>query len=217
MNKYSPLGLLLVIALTVAPAIYDGTRSFRWGEDEYVKQLVENIDALPTEMSGWKSVAEIKLGESAENMLEPITYVNRSYQKGDRFAQVFVLLGPTGPTAVHTPDVCFSSATNALISKRVSVNVGDSASGQSTLWRSRFKDRRSATGSPFVSSWYGWTTDGTLHADPNPRYSFSDERQLVKVQVTTEYLSQDSMVEDPEFEKFLAVVVREIQTRCSVD
>ena len=69
MKAFSILGFLSAIVMTIAPAIYQGQRSFRWGEDAETSQLIERLESFPDEIDGWQTVANLELGETAAAML----------------------------------------------------------------------------------------------------------------------------------------------------
>jgi hypothetical protein len=208
MNLTLIFAFFAVAILTIAPAIYSGQRGFRWGADKEVQHLAANVAAFPSEIDGWHSIADIEMEKYSKQLLNPIAYISRRYQKSDRFAQVFVLLGPTGPTAVHSPDICFSSVAYEKLADRQAVPLENDAS----CWRIRFKDRKSVDGAPFLTSWYGWTSDETLLASNSPRYEFSGRRVLLKIQITSQYLDRDAMFDDAEMESFVQEIAKEVET-----
>ena len=203
-------GLVSIGVMTVVPAIYDGQRTFRWGEDSYVRELADMAESLPPRIGEWQMVADLQLDETAEQMLRPIAFVNRVYKKGNLEVQVFLLLGPTGPTAVHTPDVCFSSTTFERVSRRNRLEVHGASETPHTMWQVKFRNRRSASGAPFLTSYYGWTANGTLTAETKPRYSFADQRHLIKLQVTTQSTTLDASPQQQELSEFLKLLCDEI-------
>ncbi len=77
MKALSVLGFLSAIAMTVAPAIYHGQRSFRWGEDAETSQLIERLDGFPDDINGWQTVANLEMQDSTAALLDESFFTAR--------------------------------------------------------------------------------------------------------------------------------------------
>ena len=194
---------LLALAATIAPAIYSGSRNFRWGSDTETIRMSEQLVTLPAQIGDWVQVDEYGLDRTSRDMLKPFASLTRAYRNGDQFATVFLLLGPMGPTAEHTPDICFNSRDYDAQGKRkvivlnpANANASGSSSGggKSQLWQLDFKNKGLAGG--VLRSWYAWTIDGTWRASADPKVQFIDSRHLFKLQVAIPYASSEAMTAD---------------------
>jgi hypothetical protein len=183
-------------AVTIAPGIYSGTRNFRWGTDVDLNRTIARMEQFPEQIGSWTQIDELPLDESARNQLQPRGVVNRIYSDGKHYASVFILLGPAGPTAVHTPDICFNVQAYTALGPRSKIALaGEQNRGRkSELWQVDFESKGIEANS--LRSWYGWTVDGTWHASENPRYEFSVDRHLFKVQVAVTYPTNEAMLAD---------------------
>ncbi len=192
------LASALVIVATVLPAIYEGNRNFRWGHDAKLDEYIQRMKAFPNQIGQWTQSDRLMMDADSRNMLKPFATINRVYSNGERLASVFVLLGPTGPAAVHTPDICFSARDYKALGSRIAVN---GENGRSHFWQIDFK----STGieGNALRNWYAWTSDGRWHASRDPRYEFADQRFLFKVQVAIAYPSVEDLRADTDSAKFL--------------
>ncbi len=186
---------LLALSATIAPAVYSGLRNFRWGPDTELERLSEQLLTLPEQIGDWRQVDQFVLDSTSRDMLQPFASLSRRYTNGQQLATVFLLLGPTGPTAVHTPDICFNSRDFDPMGKRKTVRVnGESAIDKSQLWQLDFQNKGLAGN--VLRSWYGWTIDGNWQASKDPRVEFADSRHLFKFQVVVPYATSEAMNAD---------------------
>lgn len=193
--------VLLGIVATVIPAVYSGTRTFRWGDNTYATQLAERLHQLPDKIGSWQFVEEQGLSNEEARQLQPIGYVGRRYTFGELSASVFAVIGPTGPIAAHTPDICFDSSNYRHLGQRLNAKIGQSALDNSECWVSRFESR--AVQKQAVKTWYAWMVDKNWEASGNPRFSFSDSPFLIKVQVAVYYPDLETMDQDKRGEEFM--------------
>jgi hypothetical protein len=124
---------------------------------------------------------------------------------------VFILLGPTGPTAVHTPDICFSSRDYTIAEKRQVASVGGDSASPSKCFETRFQS--SDASGRYLKSWYAWTVDGNWAATENTRYHFAGNRYLFKIQIATAYADRESMENDKAMGKFIAEIEQALRLK----
>ena len=215
MNPKLILGLLVLAALTIIPTIVDGQRRHRWGQDTETLELAQRLDAIPKKIGDWECTDEAELDSASEKLLTPINSISRTYfnQREKINVNLFVLMGPTGPTAVHTPDICFDSREFKKIGNRKSISVGtDTSASQksnSKFFRTEFRSRD--INEEGLKSIYGWrTTDGPWLASKQPRWAFADNRYLFKLQATAKFPSAETMKDSRILENFVAEIERAI-------
>jgi hypothetical protein len=134
---------------------------------------------MPLELEGWHLVRETELSKSATEMLQCKGSVRRIYENnktGDHVS-VVVLLGPSGPIAVHTPEICYSSRDYRIERDRVACELNDG----DQLWDLRLKanDDRNLP----LRVMYGWTNNGKWQATEQPRFTFGGRPMLYKIQL----------------------------------
>lgn len=207
-----PITLLIAaaiaLALTVAPGWYHGQRTFRWGTDTETRGLAQRLQEFPEEILGWRTVATLQLQQEEVDQLQPTGYIARTYAMGEFHANIFVLIGPTGPTAVHTPDICFSSRDYRSLGPRKQTRVEESAINRSECWLTQFQSNH--VNQHCMKAWYAWTTDGQWHASENPRYDFADSRYLVKLQISVFYPDSESMKNDKTGDEFVKIIAERL-------
>ena len=121
--------------------------------------------------------------ESVANMLECAGHVTRRYQNkttGDNIT-LTIIVGPPGPTAVHTPEICYSSRSYSIKENRKRVNLDSAQSGPNPLWQATFRSNRIAT--DILHAYYAWSTGESWQASKNPRYQFGGLPLLYKIQI----------------------------------
>jgi hypothetical protein len=202
------LFLIVAVALTVGPAYYHGLHSFRWGEDKQLLEMADQLQKLPVEIGDWKRVNEKEMSSTEVAQLRPVGYIAREYSNGALNATMFVLIGPTGPTAAHTPDICYDARQYRTLGQRQKTPMGDALIGQSECWSLGFESRN--VDRHLMKTWYAWTVDGKWHAAENPRYSFGDSRFLVKLQIAIFYPDQATMDADNSSSEFVNGVAQHL-------
>jgi hypothetical protein len=173
------LTLALVAAASVSAALVQGRMRQRWGPSEAVRAAAARLQDLPADFGDWHMTSSHELDEESRSQLKCVGEVVRVYanaKTGDQVA-LLLILGPTGPTAVHTPEICLGQREFAPLGDRREIAVGSDR-----FWNKRFKSRDLHGGS--LSVYWAWNTDGHWLAPQNVRYTFVGLPFLYKVQVT---------------------------------
>jgi hypothetical protein len=157
--------------------------SHRWGPSADMQAAAARLAQIPRQFGDWKFQSSEEIGESVVEMLQCAGYISRVYanQATGETVRVVVLLGPPGPIAVHTPEVCFSSQNYRQEEARKQAAVKVSAEREDAFWCLTFraKDLRG----DLLRVWYGWSTDGRWSASEQPRYAFAGRPYLYKIQL----------------------------------
>lgn len=138
---------------------------------------------LPERIGAWRLLLEGKLEPDVARILQCPAYINRVYvheRTGDRVS-VAVLLGPGGPIAVHTPEICYSSQDYKLDGERTLRKLTDKQGNEQTFWAVDFQPNRD-TGSP-MRVLYGWSDGSHWEAPADPRYDHAWRPYLYKLQI----------------------------------
>jgi hypothetical protein len=194
------IGVISAIALLLFGGASHGLFSNRWGVPEDIVSIAEKISEIPTEIGPWKCIQDSKLGENVEKTLEAKGYISRVYahQTTGESVNVFVVFGPKGPIAVHTPEVCYSARAVTQTSDRTATEV-ESEYKQGTLWKLGFEsntvDKRR------MSVYYGWSEGGAWQAASRPRFWRTD--YLYKIQTSCEATTKKEDATDEFFKFFL--------------
>lgn len=146
--------------------------------NEMAKRLLE----LPKRFGDWELVKSGELLPLHERELQCFGYVMRTYVKktGER-ADVAILLGPHGPIAQHTPDVCYNMSGFEEIQKptREEFKVGED---KVTVATSVFKNPNDG-GTAIKIAW-GWNDgEGWDAPEGQARFRYAGRPFLYKMQV----------------------------------
>src|SRR5262245_53263400 len=99
------------VGITVATGFVHGRLTQRWGPPLDLEGASRNLEALPTTIGDWQLVREDPMPEAILQMLSCAGHVNRQYvnRHTGNTVSIAIIVGPPGPTAVHTPEICYSS------------------------------------------------------------------------------------------------------------
>jgi len=176
------LALAIAVLFTLTAGVLYGSYSNRWGPPADLLAAAKQLEKMPQQIGNWKMVEKLSMGETAIQMLECAGYVNRRYinQESGESVTVAIIVGPPGPTAVHTPEVCFSSRAYDNQSERQEAYLQSSA-GEHSFWNVDFTSR-----SPFADKlrvYYAWSKGELWEASSAPRYEFAASPVLYKIQL----------------------------------
>ena len=171
---------LLATALTIVSGLAFGWLDARWADTPDMAAIGNKLDDLPERCGDWSLVEQQELDENARKLLRCYgdtvrVYVNAN--SGSRLT-VAVLLGPRGPIAVHTPEICYSGqgVQQDAPRQRVEISSGDV---EHQLWQTNFLSK--VDGQPELEVFYAWSDGGPWQAAEQPRYWLTD--RLYKIQL----------------------------------
>ncbi len=183
-------GKLLALAaaafgLTLASGAVYGRWTQRWGPPVDLQAAADQMATLPRQVGDWRMIEELPVLEAVVETLQCAGYVHRSYVHQGTGWQVNVALivGPPGPTSVHTPEICFSSRNYDLQEPRKKWWFKPPGGLSHSLWMSTF--RSANAGSDALRVYYGWSRGEEWLASESPRYEFGGARLLYKIQAST--------------------------------
>lgn len=198
------LGIASALALILFGGVAHGVLSNRWGVAEDIQSLGKQLNSIPMELGPWKCSEEGKLEDRVIfGILEATGYISRIYvhQATGEAVNVFLVFGPKGPIAVHTPEICYSARAVTQTSDRQAVDCSyDGMDGN--LWKLGFEsntiDKRK------MSVYYGWTDGGPWQAAASPRFWRTDF--LYKIQTSCSATGKKEDSTDDFFKVFLPEV-----------
>lgn len=176
-------GALVLMALVIVGAgLAYGHYSQRWGPPADIATAVERLDTLPRQLGNWTAVEDLSMGESAITMLQCAGYANRRYVNSDnnQVLHVAIIVGPPGPIAVHTPEICYSSRAYEIQKSREVAKI-DWKSQSHSFWEVEFGSRNALADSLKVM--YGWSDGKQWQAANSPRFEFAALPYLYKLQL----------------------------------
>jgi len=170
----SALACAVLIALTLLSGVLHGRMSNRWGQASRLAEAGSLLLGLPAEIGDWQQVGDShQLSGEAAAVLECSGYVIRNYIHRDTRESVTVglIVGPSGPMSVHTPEVCYSSREFPMIA----------GPERQVLWRTTHKSVRLEGTALLV--YYGWNDGTRWTAAEHPRFAYAGKPYLYKLQL----------------------------------
>jgi hypothetical protein len=173
----------------------------RWGGPDAAGRAAEHLLELPSDIGAWRAIEEVPLRDAERAVLECHAHLRRVYrhETTGQTAQLSVLLGPAGPTSVHTPDMCLASRTYRLDGARAILSL---EGRRDQFWTVTFRST-DAEHRPLRVA-YAWRFDGAWDAPNQPRITFGTRPYLYKMQVVCQGNAEQSRAA---CEKFLSDVL----------
>lgn len=182
-RRWLALGIAVLITLT--GGILYGNYSQRWNASAEMRAAAIHLGQLPREIGSWKAVEEVPIDDSALQMLECTGHINRRYvnEETGKSLQLAIMLGPPGPIAVHTPEICYSSRAYELQGERSKTLLEVSTGMRHLFWTVDFTTRNALADGLRV--YYAWGDGRKWFASNSPRFEFAGAPLLYKLQVAT--------------------------------
>lgn len=178
------LGVVL-LGLTIGVGAVHGKLIGRWGPAPNVAQGAELLERLPGQIGEWKQAGKDQgIAPEAARMLQCFGNVVRVYENvrtGERVS-IAIILGPAGPTSVHTPEICYSSRDYQIRHDReVWSPSGEGEEATDTFWQLLLtKNDVSETPLRVI---YGWADHKHWKAAEYPRFEYGGRGYLYKLQL----------------------------------
>ena len=174
------VALIGCISLILASGIAHGYLSGRWTKAATKQNISDTLANLPARCGDWQVQNSTELDGQTQRILECYGSMVREYKNvmTGETVNVFVVSGPRGPIAVHTPEVCYSSSGTEPAGPRQATPIrnGDRTDN---LWKVLFRAPGENDSIGF-EVWYGWSDGGTWQAAEFPRAWLTDS--LYKIQ-----------------------------------
>jgi hypothetical protein len=177
------LALALAVAITLACGAIHGRLDHRWGPSPDLRAAAERLVDLPEQFGDWKLQSSVTMSPDVIEMLQCESHVSRVYRNertGER-VHVAVLLGPPGPIAVHTPEICYSSRDYHQQEARRRLNIPDRSGASDAFWALTFRAESLRADSLRVC--YAWSEGSRWVASERPRFEFAGRPYLYKIQL----------------------------------
>lgn len=180
------LAFVAVIAVTVVSGVIQGQMSYRWGKPIDMLAAATKLRETPDKFGPWVLEESGKLDPEVAKILESAGSIVRTYVCQDTGVrvQVAVLLGPTGPTVVHTPDICYSSQDYQIPQKLTPWEFSDGESMNEFLGMT-LESKQLASGG-MLRTYHAWSA-GHEWSAPTTKAArlmkFAAARYLYKIQI----------------------------------
>ena len=191
------IALAVAVLITLTGGILYGNYSQRWNSSAEMRSAAIHLGSFPREVGSWKAVEDSPIEESALQMLECEGHLNRRYVNGEtgKSLQLAIMLGPPGPIAVHTPEICYSSRAYEQTDERAEAVLEASSGKRHSFWKVDFTTRNAMADDLRV--YYAWSTGAKWQASDSPRFEFAGAPLLYKLQLAS-YVSPHAGDEGPD-------------------
>ncbi len=188
MKKSTQL-LIACFVLTVLSGVLRGRIDSRWGIEE-LTNAANSVESLPLSFGDWSTDEITSLDEEAANMLRCAGNAVGSYRNpaGELVSMIY-LVGPAGPLAVHTPDVCYGSSNFRVFETTKPTAIVDANGNEHDFSVITFKENKA--GDRPLRVYYAWNRNGEWVAPSVPRTAFAGVPMLYKMQVATHSVEKD--------------------------
>jgi hypothetical protein len=177
--------VILVAVLTIVSGMVQGRMSNRWGLSEGMQSAGKQLETIPARLGSWQMLSSRKMSEEALNQLECAGYIYRTYknQNTGEIINMTLFVGPAGPTAVHTPEICYSSRAHKQLAPRECVTLSDQSGRDDKFWSLTFQS--TGVNADILLVYYAWSTGDRWLAAGNPRFSLAGQPYLYKIQLAS--------------------------------
>ena len=192
--------LLLIGLLTVASGI--AAERLSSGNRETLKAAGQRLAEVPEHFGDWELQSTQSLSDQEVELLQCVANTHRLYRhrKTGQTVRMFMIVGPPGPTSVHSPEICYSG--QGFAASQPAQRMVFAADGR--LEHAFWKVTLSSTGPTAepLDVAYAWSSgEGWLACD-YPRFSFAGKPLLYKLQLATSNTA-DSGASDDACRRFL--------------
>ena len=202
---------LLVSTLAIGATLYSGLlhgrirHEFGLGQD--LTEQVRLVESLPSEFgqtedgrSAWVMVGDKQeLTEEVVGLLECAGYHQAAYRSTlhpEWVVQLLVMVGPSGPLLVHSPEVCYPAAGNTYLTGPERIDLATAHGERRALQVMMFKQGKLEGRKVRVA--YTFSDGGKWDSPANARRIYAGAGFLYKLQLHTTLPSDYQFSEDPD-------------------
>jgi hypothetical protein len=212
-SAFSASGRLLLLAalgtaITLLTGVVYGRLTQRWGPGPDLVGAAKHLEDLPAQIGDWQLVRESPISEHVLQTLQCAGHTNRTYvnRKSGAKVDVSMIVGPSGPTSVHTPEICYSSQAYQIQDPRKPVPLIDKDGMTHSFWSLTFRSSEHAA--DLLRVYYAWCAGDKWMASESPRFEFAGRRLLYKLQMATHVPPNGRAEESDACQEFLAALLR---------
>ena len=200
---------LLVSTIAIGATLYSGLlhgrirHEFGLGQD--LTEQVRLLKSLPSEFGqtedgrpAWIRAGEPKrMNDEVVDLLECAGHYQAAYRSTlhpEWLVQLLVMVGPSGPLLVHSPDVCYPASGNTFLSGPDLLKVQTASGKNQELQVMMFKQGRLEGRKVRVG--YAFSDGGVWENPKNARREYAGAPFLFKLQLHTMLRSDHQLTED---------------------
>ncbi len=212
-----PLIATVFLVVTLASGWVHGRLVNRWGQVGALQAAAARLDRpLPERLGPWRLVKTLELEPGTGETLQCAAHLHGIYtneQTGDTVV-VAVLVGPSGPLSVHTPEICYSANDYELAGDRQRWTLttdSKSPEQEHSFWRLHANSRHSTRAN--LRIFYAWSQGPQWQAVRGPRFALAGLPVIYKLQLSGPPRDNQSAAGLDPCQDFLSRFVVAIQPR----
>ncbi len=192
------VGLGAAAVLTCAAGWIDARWSNRWSTPAELDAAALRLEKVPTRVGEWQMQSQETIAPEVEEMLQCVGHFSRVYfnPTTNESVGVAAIVGPPGPTSVHTPEICYTSRDHVVVEDPTAVSIRPQERPDETFWRMTF--RSGGLQGAHLRVYYAWSDgSGVWSASEHPRFKYSGQPLLYKIQLASRSQGETSRDDDP--------------------
>lgn len=180
------IALSAALLLTISGATIQGRYTHRWSTPTALPGAAKRLLTIPKQFQDWKCVDTRTLNQKTISLLQCAGYINYIFEntKTGQSINVAIIVGPSGPTSVHIPEICYSARRYDIESPRTQFHILDKDGRQDDFWNVVFRSLDPGMGLLTVA--YAWFGSDSWVAAENPRISLNHYPVLYKLQLASQ-------------------------------
>jgi hypothetical protein len=175
-----------------------------------LQAAARELESLPKTIGDWQFVSEERLAPVIQQTLQCAGNINRKYvnRSSGESVDIAIIVGPSGPTSVHTPEICYSSRAYSIREPRQRATLTDTSGRIHSFWSLSFRSDDLTMDELRV--YYGWCPEvnGIWTASESPRFEFAGRRLLFKLQIASQISSMATDQANDPCQDFLTALLR---------
>jgi hypothetical protein len=177
------LAVLVIVASAIVSGVVHGRLTNRWGLHEETLEAARRLSGVPTQFGDWRMESSEQLPPATREILQCSGHLMRTYRNAatQELVTVAVLLGPSGPISVHTPEICYSSREYSISGPTERTALVDGEGARHSFWVTNL--RSNGIEGNRLRVYYGWSDGGVWNAAEHPRFTYASRPYLYKIQL----------------------------------
>lgn len=186
------IAFVIVAAATLVGGALHGHFHNRWGGSAASLEAAERICQLPARVGEWETYQTFHLSQREQDVLQSYRHVGRVYRhaRSGEMVSLSIIVGPFGPTAAHTPEVCWTSGEVEAISGREKFRRSQS---DDEFWTVVF--RSTDVEQQKFRALYAWKCLGPWIAADHARFQFAASPYLCKMTLSCSSSDDEASLE----------------------
>lgn len=181
------LNVLLAVGIVATAAVIQGRLTNRWGMSQALTSSGTDLQKqMPNTIGDWDYQEDLPLSQAVQDVLQCVSHLNHVFvnrNSGENIGATLII-GPSGPLTVHTPEICLSTGGYVQVGRSQQVEIKHEERVLGTFYRANFRSQ--TPNLPSLEIFWGWHDGKGWSAPDNPRLTFGGAPALYKLQVTAQ-------------------------------